>query len=140
MRIFIIAIYGGESKPNSLSEYLADFVNELNHLIQNGLNFYVKGERCCVPGTFGGRVVFNYKIEYPKRNEELFKQFGYSDHQNTVSPLTETGIDVINLFPLDYMHLVCLVAVRRILNYLKKDQVEKYLLTRLMKFQVYFYH
>ena len=38
--IFIIAIYGGESKPNSFSEYLVDFVNELNHLIQNGFNFY----------------------------------------------------------------------------------------------------
>ena len=144
--IFIIAIYGGESKPNSLSEYLADFVNGLNHLIQNGFNFYEKHfnvavkcflcdaparsflrgiishtgynscERCYVPGTFEGRVVFNDEIEYPKRNEEIFKQFGYSDHQNTVSPLTEIGIDVINLFPLDYMHLVCLGAVRRILN------------------------
>ena len=31
--IFIIAIYGGESKPNSFSEYLKDFMNELNHLI-----------------------------------------------------------------------------------------------------------
>ena len=59
------------------------------------------------------------------RNEEIFKQFGYSDHQNTVSPLTEIGIDVINLFPLDYMHLVCLGAVRRILNYLKKGPGRK---------------
>ena len=147
--VFIIAIYGGESKPNSLPEYLVDFVNELNQFIQNGFNFYekhfnvavkcflcdapagsfLKGiishtwhnpfERCCVPGRFKGRVVFNDEIEYPKRNEEIFKQFGYSDHQNTVSPLTEKGIDVINLFPLDYMHLVCLGAVRRILNYLK---------------------
>ena len=167
--IFIIAIYGGESKPNSLSEYL-DFVNELNHLIQNGFNFYekhfnvevkcflcdaptrsfLKGiishtgynscERCCVPGTYEGHVVFNDETEYPKRNIETFKQFGYDNHQNIVSPLTEIGIDVINLFPLDYMHLVCLGAVQRILNYMKKGPVGKYLLTRLMKFQVYFYH
>ena len=70
-------------------------------------------ERCCIPGTYD-------KTEYPKRNKEIFKQFGYNNHQSTVSPLTEIGIDNINLFPLDYMHLVCLSVVRRILNYLKK--------------------
>ena len=37
--IFIIAIYSGGPKPNSLSEYLEHFVNELNHLFQNGFNF-----------------------------------------------------------------------------------------------------
>ena len=51
------------------------------------------------------------KLNILKRNEERFKQFGYNDHQNTVSPLTEIGIGVFNLFPLDYMHLVCLGAV-----------------------------
>ena len=44
------------------------------------------------------------------------------NNQNIVSPLTETGIDVINLFPLDYMHRVYLGAVRTILNYMKKGQ------------------
>ena len=81
---------------------------------------YNSSERCCVPGTYEGRVVFNDETEYPKRNIETFKQFGYDDYQNIVSPLTKIGIDVINLFPLDYMHLVCLGAVRRILNYMKK--------------------
>ena len=40
--IFIIAICDRESKPISLSEYLENFVNELNHLIQNGFSFYKK--------------------------------------------------------------------------------------------------
>ena len=105
--IFIIAIYGGESKPNSFSEYLKDFMNELNHLIWNGFNFYEKyfnidvkcffcdaparsflkgiishtgynsSERCCVPGTYEGRVFFNDETEYPKRNKETFKQSEY---------------------------------------------------------------
>ena len=30
---------------------------------------YKPCERCCVSGTFEGRVVFNDEIEYPKRNE-----------------------------------------------------------------------
>ena len=73
-----------------------------------------------LPGTYEGHVAFNDEIEYPKRNKETFKQFGYNDHQNTVSPLTEVEIDAINLFPLDYIDLVCLGVVQSILNYLKK--------------------
>ena len=65
-------------------------------------------------------MVFNEEIEYPKQNWETFKNFGYRDHQLIVSPLVEINTNVINLFPLDYMHLVCLGAVRRILNYMKK--------------------
>ena len=124
-------------------------MNELNHLIQNGVSFYekhfnvevkcflcdvlarsfLKGiisrtgyksyERCCFPGMYEGRVVFNDEIEKPKRSNETRKPFEYNDHLNTALPLTEIGIDVINLLPLDYMHLVCLSAVRRILNNMK---------------------
>ena len=65
-------------------------------------------------------MVFNEEIEFPKRDWETFKNFGYSSHQLIVSPLVEIDIDVINLFPLDYMHLDCLGAVQRISNCLKK--------------------
>ena len=153
--IFIIAIYGGDSKPSPLSEFLEDFVYELRNLIQDGFDWngkhfevaikcflcdaparaFLKGiiahtgynscERCCVHGSHEGRAVFNEEIEYPKRDWKTFKIFGYRDHQLIVSPLVEINTDVINLFPLDYMHLVCLGAVRRILNYLKKGPCGK---------------
>ena len=48
-----------------------------------------------------------------------------SNHQLSVSQLVEIGIDVIDLFLLDYMHLVCLGLVQRILNYLKKGPCGK---------------
>ena len=70
-------------------------------------------ERCCVHGNREARVVFNDEIEYPKRDWETLKNFGYSNHQLIVSPLVEIDIDVIN-------YLVCLVAVQGILNCLKK--------------------
>ena len=85
-------------------------------------------------------MVFNEDIEYPKRDWETFKNCGYRDHQLIVSPLVEINTDVINLFPLDYMHLACLGAVRRILNFLKKDLAENYQLIILMKFQCYSVH
>ena len=59
--------------------------------------------------------MFNKEI-YPKRNEERCKQFERNDHLNTVSPLTEIGIGVINLFLLDYMHLVCFGTVQIVLK------------------------
>ena len=40
--IFIIAICGRKSNPNSLPENLEIFLNELNHLLQNGFDFYEK--------------------------------------------------------------------------------------------------
>ena len=91
--------------------FLKDFISHTG---------YNKCERCCVPGTYEGRVVLNEETEYPKRSKETFKQFGYNDHQNIISPLIEVGVGVINLLPPDYMHLVCLGVVRRILNYMKK--------------------
>ena len=132
-----------------------DFVYDLRNLIQDGFDWngkhfevtikcflcdaparaFLKGiiahtgynscERCCVHGSHEGRVVFNEEIEYPKRDWKTFKNFGYRDHQLIVSPLVKINIDVINLFPLDYMHLVCLGAVRRILNYMKKGPCGK---------------
>ena len=81
---------------------------------------YNSCERCYVHGSHEGPVVFNEEIEYPKHNWETCKNVGYRDHQLIVSPLAEINNDVINLFPLDYMHRDCLGAVRRILNYMNK--------------------
>ena len=38
---------------------------------------YNSSERCCVPGTYEGRVFFNDETEYPKKNKETFKQSEY---------------------------------------------------------------
>ena len=39
-----------------------------------------------------------------------------SNHHVAVSPLTELGFTFVNGFPLDYMHLIFLVAVRHLIN------------------------
>ena len=41
------------------------------------------------------------------------------DHQKTRSPLLDAGILCVKQFPLDYMNLVCLGVVKRILKYFK---------------------
>lgn len=34
---FVVAVWFGDSKPSCINEYLAKFVNELNHLTEHGM-------------------------------------------------------------------------------------------------------
>ena len=88
---------------------------------------YSSCERCCIHGTYEGRIVFNEEIEYALREDAAFRLTSYVDHQRgQLSPLANIAeINLISTFVLDYMHLVCLGVVRRILNYLKKGPVGK---------------
>ncbi|XP_065647936.1 uncharacterized protein LOC136077156 [Hydra vulgaris] len=148
--IFVVALYCGNKKPDSINDYLEDFVAELIELMEHSVSIngnqydvnvkcflcdapareflkciishtgYDSCERCCIHGTHEGRVVFNDEIDYPLRENITFKNYGYNHHQTSISPLVLINLDMINNFPLDYMHLVCLGVVRRLLNYWKK--------------------
>lgn len=84
-------------------------------------NSYYACERCRTKGTYEGRVVLGSKEPCAvERTEEAFYQMAYKDHQVKTSPLTMAGISCIRQFPLDYMHLVCLGVVRRMLNYMRQ--------------------
>jgi hypothetical protein len=45
----------------------------------------------------------------------LFHQHEYVDHQTGTSPLTGLSVGLVTQFPLDYMHLVCLGVMKRLL-------------------------
>lgn len=80
---------------------------------------YHSCERCEVEGEWAGKVVFNSKDTFPSRTDEKFEHMAYSEkHQNGETPLISAGIPCVSSFVLDYMHLVCLGVVRRILSYL----------------------
>jgi hypothetical protein len=88
-----------------------------------GHGAYYACERCIIKGRWNGRVVFSLNDEssIPLRSEASFNNFEYKDHQIDISPLINAGIGIscIKSFPLDYMHLVCLGVVKRILMFLK---------------------
>ncbi|XP_018006732.2 uncharacterized protein LOC108664619 [Hyalella azteca] len=86
-----------------------------------GHNAYYSCERCIAKGTWAGRVVFNLPVSglCSLRTDEEFSGMKYADHQISPSPLIALGVKCITAFPLDYMHSVCLGAVRRILNFFK---------------------
>ena len=49
--------------------------------------------------------------------EQLRYSLGKHPHQLNSSPLTKIGVGLVSCFPLNYMHLVCLGVVRRMLNF-----------------------
>ena len=62
-----------------------------------------------------GRVVFD-DIDSPLRDDASFKQALYLDtHQIHRSILIDNDIKCVTQFSLDYMHLVCLGVIKRLL-------------------------
>lgn len=140
---FIVALWCGEGKPN-LNIFVENFVIELSTLISNGIYFlnnheiktvvfvcdaparaFIKGikthsgyyscEKCIQKGVYYKSVVFP-EINSKLRTNDGFRQRIYKEHHLTDSPLELLPIDMINSFGLDYMHLVCLGVVRKLIS------------------------
>ncbi|KAK6191229.1 hypothetical protein SNE40_002965 [Patella caerulea] len=149
---FIVALYYGKEKPDSVTNFTSDFLEEWDNLRQFGIRWgdqhfnlfiscficdaparcflkcikghtgYYACERCTVRGSWNGRVVYDtVEQDIVPRTDEIFLEMGYQadGHQNNISVLGEYGIKCISNFVLDYMHLVCLGVVKRVLHYLK---------------------
>jgi hypothetical protein len=81
-------------------------------------------ERCIAKGTFVERRTTystNACFIAEKRTDEKFASLQYTgSHQIGHSSLARITDECISRFPLDYMHLVCLGVLRRILQFFKK--------------------
>jgi len=151
----IIALFLGTSKPDSIENFLEDFVEEMEELHANGFDngnsavtpvvlhavicdaparAFAKNitghtslnacERCLAVGrSVNNRITFATAgcFSAEKRSHDKFVNLQYhKTHQNGPSPFCRILPDCISAFPLDYMHLVCLGAVRRIMQFWKK--------------------
>ena len=141
---FIIGLFFGSKKPSSSHEYLADFVLEMKKLETNGLVFsgntyqvilsavicdaparaFVKNvkshsgyhgcDKCTQHGDYAGKVIFP-ETDAPLRSDVQFHEMIDKDHHLGRSPLQDLNIGMVTQFPLDYMHLVCLGVMRKLL-------------------------
>lgn len=151
--VFPIAIFHAYAKPNSLADYLSEFIVEAKTLLQDGVRIenklyqfnlqaiicdaparsflkciightgYHSCERCKIKGQYlQNRIVFNDFGADERRTDQEFRSLSYqhSHQKNEISPLTELNLDMIKHFPLDYIHLVLLGVVKRLLNFLTK--------------------
>ena len=74
-------------------------------------------ERCIQVGVYlDGRMTFPELDARERTDAEFLDQSALSeDHRTGVSPFVHLGIGCVGSFPLDYMHLVCLGVVRRMI-------------------------
>eukprot|EP00111_Clytia_hemisphaerica_P014372 TCONS_00042316-protein len=79
-------------------------------------NGYHGCERCDAKGESISRRMVFHNLDSDQRTNEAFARFEYAGkHQLELTCLVEFGICCVSQFPLDYMHLVCLGVVKRLL-------------------------
>lgn len=139
---FVIAIFARNGKPE-LYEYMEDFVEDINNL-EKGFFFkeiplslkleamvcdaparaflkcvkshtgYSACEKCTQEGEYlNNHVVFPI-TDAPLRRDEDFINMTDEAHHLGSSPLLATSLGLVSGFPLDFMHLVCLGVMRRL--------------------------
>lgn len=142
-RPFVIGLYCGEGKPKTLTDYLSNFINDIQNATASGIHdasgkrygFEIRAFVCDAParsylkcikshtGYFGcekctqeGEWV-NNRLTYPDRNAPLRLDHSYDESHNLPekSPLAKLQLGLVSQFPLDPMHLIYLGVTKRIL-------------------------
>jgi hypothetical protein len=144
--VFPTAVFCSSQKPNSLVDYLNDFVSEMQILEQSGFasssgkvykivfravigdalarafvkcvkghNGYHSCERCVQRGEWSGKILLP-DLSAPLRSNESFRCKLDADYHIGVSPFENLSCGMITNFPLDYMHLICLGVMRRLIH------------------------
>ncbi|OXA51727.1 hypothetical protein Fcan01_13034 [Folsomia candida] len=137
---FVIGAYCGSKKPESVDNYLQKFIRELIELIHTscklevqcfvcdapaksfikaikGHNGYHGCDKCYVVGKSINRRMSYFDTNKALRSDSDFRNLKDTDHHTSTTCLTEIPrFDMINGFPIDYMHLVCLGVVKKLLK------------------------
>jgi len=140
---FIVGIFYGQSKPSNVADYLRALIEELENLHENKLTYmqhiftisissvicdaparaFIKNvkqfsgyhgcDKCSQNGVWEGKMTYP-ELDAQLRSDSDFEQMRDEDHHKGPSPLTGT-VGMVSQFPLDYMHLVCLGVVKRMI-------------------------
>ncbi|XP_042145681.1 uncharacterized protein LOC115311732 [Ixodes scapularis] len=142
---FVAALHEGDGKPENVELFMKDFVEELSVLLTQGIHLnsklytvqlhsficdaparaylkcikgqtaYYGSEKCSQKGKHDGKKVTLPDIDAPLCTDEDFTNQVNADHHHAVSPLSALGVGLVSCFPLDYMHLVCLGVMKRLI-------------------------
>ncbi|CAI6376861.1 unnamed protein product [Macrosiphum euphorbiae] len=145
VNICCVGIYHGYDKPSDFNEFLKEFVDEAVTLTSNGINIndkhygfkivmflfdavakasvlFIKGHsgysscsKCTLGGEYINSVCFT-EIEFNKRTDSDFMNQTDPDHHTGHTILEKIpNIGLVTQVPLDYMHLICLGVVKKLL-------------------------
>lgn len=142
---FLVGAFAGSSKPESANDFLLPFVTELKGLLSGGITVrgcsipvcvkaficdalarsfilstkghsgYSACPKCTCEGTYRGGKVVLLDSGCELRTDESFRQQKDPDHHRGTSVLVDLPIDLVKDVPLDYMHLVLLGVVGKLL-------------------------
>ncbi|XP_077536347.1 uncharacterized protein LOC144148704 [Haemaphysalis longicornis] len=143
---FVVGVFFGYEKPDNGNEFLRLFVNDLKTVTTAGIQVgaltipvrlnalicdapakafilnirghtgYYSCTKCTVKGTYKkGRVCFP-DISKRLRSDASFRDQVQVWHHHGTTILEELRIDLVQDVPLDYMHLVCLGVMRKLLK------------------------
>lgn len=144
---FPVGIYHGENKPTNSNMFLLRFIEEMKILQKEGLNFngrivkvsiskilcdapaksfilciknfnfYQNCTKYYAEGQFQkNRMTFAEFNSKLRTNEEFYSQADEDYHKET-SLLCDLKIDLVTSVPLDYMHLVLLGVMKRLIGF-----------------------
>jgi len=144
---FIVGIYHGDAKPKCCKEYLKYFIQDCKKIFDDGIMEFGKKidvkinaiicdtpEKSFIKGTVGHNAYFGcgnciqegdyieHRVTFPERNailrsDDTFKQKQHEEHHKFISPLEDLNIGMITQIPLDYMHLVLLGVMKKLLQF-----------------------
>ncbi|XP_050055728.1 uncharacterized protein LOC126549698 [Aphis gossypii] len=129
--IFLIGLYWRNAKPKDSNQYLQQFVDETKILLENAKSFIlqIKGHsgfssctRCTKEGEYiENRMCFPYVTgeSLPARTHNDYITKKDHDHHigTSISILKNLpNFDIVKSFSLDYMHLICLGVVRKLIH------------------------
>ena len=157
-KVFPISVSVGTSKPSNL-DFLEDAIDGLQKAVEEGLDFngkhykvsikcvvcdapakaMVKGiklysgyfgcDNCSQKGEYEGRIIYPVIYDSQLRTDATFRSTEQPEHHHHPTPFLKLPIDMIQDFPLDYMHQVCLGVARRLYLIWKKGPREPYRLS-----------
>lgn len=82
-------------------------------------NAYFGCERCVTKGRYNKnykKVIFPTQKKNERRSDESFRSMSQIQHHNGKSPLSALNVGLVSEVVLDYMHLICLGVMRKLLR------------------------
>lgn len=72
--------------------------------------------KCVQEGDYVNNRVTFPEMSAQLRTDENFRLRLHEEHHKETTPLEDIKIDMIKAFPLDYMHLICLGVVKKLIH------------------------
>lgn len=144
--VFVVGIYEGTSKPADVNCYLEEFVSEAINLFEKGIyfnnkkiNFIIEAFVCDAPArafvtnikyhtgyyscgkcSAKGKIVDDrvvlIKVDATLRTDSNFRSRQQPQHHNGYSIIEKLPVDMVQTFPFEYMHLICLGVTKKLLT------------------------